>query len=450
MRVSDDPNSSLRNMKKIISSGRISLLKYDIRALTVMADKLKSLGVNIWAWENIGDPIKQGHLVPDWIKEIGKNISDDNANWGYAPSEGLGLAREFIAAEASRDGLPLNKNDVVFTSGLGHGINTLYQAMLGGGLRVIQPAPAYPAHSSSESFFAGSPAIFYNCDQENNWQPDLNDLENKIKAHPEIGFILLILPNNPTGVCYSDEILRGAADLARKYELGIISDETYIRLVYKNQKQTGLVKTMAAGAPFPLIVMKSSSKDIPWPGGRAGWLEFYNPGNDENFKELEETIKQALRVQVGSTTMVQAALPKIYGDPRYPAHLKQFIAKLEEQSAYISSQLNTIAGLSCVRGQGAFYLSAVFKKNTLKPRQTLPIANQEAREYIESLVKNPELPLDKRFAFYLMASKGILLTPLSGFEGPPGFRVTTLKTDLAETKKVYAALKSAVKEYLES
>ncbi|MDO8667637.1 MAG: aminotransferase class I/II-fold pyridoxal phosphate-dependent enzyme [bacterium] len=437
-------------MKNLINRERTALLKYDIRALVVIAEKLKALGINIWAWENIGDPIKQGHIAPAWMKEIIKKTAEKNSNYGYSPTEGLLEAREFIAREENIKSLPLKKEDVVFASGLGHAINMLYQSLLGGGRRVIHPAPTYPAHSSSEAFFAGAAPLFYSCRAENNWQPDLNDLEEKIIKHPEISFILTIFPNNPTGVCYSDEILRGIARLARRYDLGIISDETYLRLLYKNQTQTGMAKIMLEEKPFPLIVMRSMSKDIPWPGGRSGWLEFYNLGQDKNFSELEETVKQGLRVQVCSTTMIQDALPLIYGDPRYREHLQNFIEKLEEQSQYISTLLNTIKGISCVPGQGAFYLAAVFKDGVLKPRQTLPIANAEAKKYIESLTSDPDLPLDKRFAFYLMASKGIFLTPLTSFEGPLGFRVTTLKTDLEETKKVYDEIKFAIEEYLGS
>jgi len=437
-------------MKPLINPARVALLKYDIRALAVIADKLKTLGADIWAWENIGDPIKQGHLVPEWIKETLIKAAADNSNWGYSPTEGLSEAREFIATEEKKKGVRLEKQNIVFTSGLGHAINVLYQVMLGGGVRAIHPSPTYPAHSASESFFAGAAPILYACRPENNWQPDLNDLEEKIKQHPEIGFILTIFPNNPASVCYSDEILKGLADLARRYDLGIISDETYIRLLYKNQSQTGMAKIMSEGKPFPLVVMRSMSKDIPWPGGRSGWLEFYNLGQDKHFAELEETIKTSLRVQVCSTTMIQATLPMIYGDPRYEAYLAGFIAKLEEQSRYISTALNTIKGISCVPGQGAFYLAAVFKDGVLKPNQTLPIKNAEVKKYVEALTADPSLPLDKRFAFYLMAARGIFLTPLSSFEGPCGFRVTTLKTDLNETKKVYAEIKSAIEEYLAS
>jgi aspartate/methionine/tyrosine aminotransferase len=440
----------MKGMKPFINPTRVSLLKYDIRALVVIADKLQALGAKIWAWENIGDPIKQGHQVPAWIKQALKQAADDNDNWGYSPTEGVLAAREFIAAQANKSGFPLDKNDIVFTSGLGQGINILYQVVSGSDCRIIQPAPVYPAHSSTESFFAGQPAIFYQCDPANNWQPDLNDLEEKIKKHPDIGFILIIAPNNPTGVCYSDEVLRGLADLARKYQLGIISDETYIQLVYQNEKQSSLIKIMLEGAALPLVVMRSMSKDVPWPGGRAGWLEFYNLGHDKNFAEFIETIKQALRVQVCSTTMVQAVLPKIYGDPRYQEHRRQFIAKIEEQSRYIADQLNVAPGLSCVRGQSAFYLSPIFKPGILKPNQTLAIGDKNIKGYVESLAQNSDLPLDKRFALYLMAAKGIFLIPLSSFEGPLGFRVTTLKTDLAETRKVYSTLKSAVEEYLES
>jgi len=437
-------------MKTIINPKRARFLKYDIRALAVVVDKLKTFGCDIWAWENIGDPIKQGHIIPDWMKETLIKVIKDNANWGYSPTEGLNQAREFIVKERQKQGLPLKSQDVVFSSGLGHAINMLYQSFLGGGARVIQPAPTYPAHSSSESFFAGAEPIFYACRADNNWQPDLNDLEEKIKKYPEIKFILTILPNNPASVCYSDDSLRGIATLARRYGLGVISDETYIQLLYKNQTQTSLAKIMLEAEPFPLVIMRSLSKDIPWPGGRAGWLEFYNLNNDQSFAELEETVKQGLRVQVCSTTMAQAALPLIYGDPRYKEYLSGFISKLEEQSRYISEALNKIEGISCVPGQGAFYLAAVFKQGFLKPGQTLPIANAEAKKYIEELTADPNLPLDKRFAYYLMAARGIFLTPLTSFEGPLGFRVTTLKTDLTETKKVYTELKSAIEEYLGS
>lgn len=437
-------------MKPAINSFRHSLLKYDIRALAVVAEKIGKLGGNIWAWENIGDPIKQGHQIPDWIKEKLKQQAEKNENWGYSPTEGLQTARKFVAQEKNKLGVALSAEDVVFGNGLGHCINTFYQILLGNGARVIHPSPTYPAHSSSESFFAGQAPLLYRCVPEDNWQPDFTDLENKIKTHPEIGFILIIAPNNPTGVCYSQKTLTALADLAIKYDLAIISDETYIRLTYTGQKQVSVAEILTQGKNFPLIIMGSASKDIPWPGGRSGWLEFYNPLNDPHFVELEEAFKQALRVQVCSTTMVQASLPEIYNDERYYNHLKNFVAKLEEQSNFICYELNKIIGLSCVPAQGAFYLAATFKQGVLRPKQTLPITNHTLKKYVEEITSDPNLPLDKQFAIYLMAARGIFVTPLSGFEGPMGFRVTTLKTNLEDTKKVYSTLKTAVEEYLNS
>ena len=435
-------------MKKCIDANRAGLLKYSIRTLAVVADKLSNLGVDIWAWENIGDPVKQGHQVPDWIKEELKKTCDDNANWGYSPTEGLMATRTFIANSRKKQNINLNEKDIIFASGLGHAINTLYQVMSGSKTRTICPSPTYPSHSSMEAFVSGKEPILYNCSPETNWQPDIEDLEEKIKNNHDIGFILLILPNNPTGACYSDDVLLKIADIAKKYSLGIISDETYINVIYKNQTQTSMAEILRREGGFPLIVMRSMSKDIPWPGGRSGWMEFYNYENDENFSELEETVKQMLRMQVCSTTMVQAMIPKIYGDARYLEHLQNFIATTEEQSQYISNELNKLEEIKCIPGQGAFYLAAIFKEGVLKPNQTLPIANPEAKSYIELLIaKDPKMPLDKRFSLYLMASKGIFVTPLTGFEGPLGFRVTTLRTNLEETRKVYTVLGNAIKEY---
>src|SRR3989338_8470487 len=141
-------------MKKIIDLKRAKLLKYDIRALTVVVDEMVKRGAKIWAWENIGDPIKQGHQVPEWIKAELQKAASVNANWGYSATEGAASAREFIVSEEAKKGVKLDKNDVVFASGLGHCINTLYQAMIGSGVRTLHPSPTYPAHSSSESFFA--------------------------------------------------------------------------------------------------------------------------------------------------------------------------------------------------------------------------------------------------------------------------------------------------------
>ena len=435
-------------MKDIIDKNRISLLKYDIRSLVSVAEKLRGLGVDIWAWENIGDPIKQGHKVPEWIKEKLSEAAQIDSSWAYSPTEGVLAARLFLAERAVKSGIELDENNIVFTSGLGHAINTVYQVMLSGGLRVIHPAPTYPAHSSTESFFVGEPPIFYRSLPENGWLPDLVDLEDKIKNHPEIGFILVIAPNNPTGVCYPEEVLRGISALARKYNLGIISDETYANLVYDGYEQKSMATIIKSEEPVPLLIMKSLSKDIPWPGGRCGWLEFYNQGNDAAFIAFEEAVKQSLRVQVCATTLPQIVLPKIYGDARYESYSREFASKLAEQSRYIVDSLNNIPGLSCVPAQAAFYLSAVFDDNVLRPGQKLKIKNDAAREYIESLVKDPEMPEDKKFALYLMAAKGIFVVPLSGFSGPAGFRVTTLKTDLSETEKVYKELAAALREYL--
>lgn len=439
-----------QRMKPLIDQHRVPLLKYDIRALAAVAQKLGELGSPVTTFENIGDPVQQGYIVPDWIVEEHAKVLKDTKNWGYSPTEGLLSAREFIVEEKRQQGVSLGIQDIFFTSGLGHGINTLYQTFVGSGVRVLHPAPTYPSHSSVESFFAGEPPLLYTCLPENGWQPDIAKMEEQIGQHPEIAFILVIAPNNPTGVCYSDETMEHIANLARKHGLGIISDETYIRLIYSGHKQTSMARIMSKGDSFPLIVMRSTSKDIPWPGGRCGWLEFYNYGNDAEFAALKETVLQALRVQVCATTFPQALIPILYGHPKYPAHLEQLIAQLEEQSTFICKVLNEMKGISCTPGQAAFYLSAVFDTDVLKPGQTLPIENRQARAYIESLVQDPAMPLDKRFCLYLMASKGIFLTPLSSFEGPWGFRVTTLRSDLTETVSVYERLSQAAQEYLGS
>ena len=125
----------------------------------------------------------------------------------------------------------MDYEDILITSGLGAGISALYH-MLPKGRRIIQPSPSYPTHASMESFAADASPITYKLDPYNDWQPDLADLEEKIKTNEEVVGILIINPNNPTGAVYSKETLEKIVALAEKYNLMIISDEIYFRLVY--------------------------------------------------------------------------------------------------------------------------------------------------------------------------------------------------------------------------
>jgi aspartate/methionine/tyrosine aminotransferase len=311
---------------------------------------------------------------------------------------------------------------------------------------VIGPNPAYSTHSSAEAAHASSPHITYRLDPHRNWTPDLQDLRNKIKYNPAIGGILIINPDNPTGIVYSKEVLSQIVAIAREFDLFIVADEVYANIVYGGAVMTALSDVIG---DVPGMAMRGLSKEIPWPGSRCGWIEFYNTDKDSIFARYVKSLVDVKMLEVCATTLPQKALPKILSDSRYPAYLAENNASYDRRAELCYKTFSKVPGVICVRPQGALYATVVFDEDVLKPNQTLPLEKSDIKKYIEPLVKG--LALDKRFVYYLLASTGICVVPLSGFNSDlPGFRITLLEVDDAKFKKNLDTIAEAIKKYLKS
>ncbi len=440
-------------MRTKLVNPKTHLLRYGIREIVDVAQKLKEFDPSMTlVMENIGDPIMKSWLVPNFLKEaiVNEVNKPGDAVFGYAHSRGLPETRKWVVDYAKRFSptSELNYENVLFTNGLGASISAFYQ-MLPAGARILQPTPSYPTHTSFESFAANAEPVLYKLDPDNNWQPDMADLEAQILAHPDVAAILIINPNNPTGAVYSKETLEKMVTLAEKYKLFIISDEVYFRMVYNNAVFTQI--TDIAHNRVPLVVMRGLSKDIPWPGGRCGWMEFHNIDLDSEFKSFVDGVKQRILLEICSGTLPQKILSSLYEHPEFENWNKQYNAELEKNANYIYEVLSKTKGLKVNKIYGAFYMMPLFETGVLNDKQTLPIANDAARAYIESVVNQPGFPLDKRFCYYLLAATGICVVPSSGFFSPyPGFRLTTLDRDENRRKDTYARLSKAVEDYLAS
>ncbi len=428
-------------------------MKYQIREIVDTAQKIKEIDPEFnFVAENIGDPIPKGWEVPKFLKELINNEVqiDGDKVFGYSHSRGLPEARTWVVEYSKRfsPSSRLDYENVLFCSGLGAGISALYH-MLPKGRRVLQPMPSYPTHASMESFAAGSEPISYKLDPENEWQPDLKDMEKQIVDHPEVVGILVINPNNPTGAVYSKDTLEEIAGLAEKYKLMLISDEVYFRMVYNGHKFEQL--TELANGKVPLVVMRGISKDVPWPGGRLGWLEFHNVELDNDFADYVESVKKRILMEVCSVSLPQYILGRIYDHPEYEKWNEAYNRELEKNGNYIAEVLGATPGLVVNRTNGAFYMMPLFEEGVLNDKQFLKIGNDRVRQFIESEVARADMPPDQRFTYYLLAATGICVVPASGFFSHYyGFRLTTLDRDEERRKDTYARLSSAVKDYIAS
>ncbi len=422
-------------------------LTYEIRNIVNVAEKLQKHGVKI-NWENIGDPIVKGEEIPRWMKEIVANEVMENDTWGYCHTRGVLETREFICGLTnSRGGARITPDDIIFFNGLGDAISTVY-GNLRHESRILMPSPTYTTHSIGEASHAQASPVCYRLDPAKNWFPDLEDMENHVKYNPQISGILLINPDNPTGMVFPKETLERIVAIAREYELFIIADEVYNNITYNGQTTVPISDVIG---DVPAIAMKGISKEIPWPGSRCGWVEVYNGGRDEQFRKYVNSILSAKMNEVCSTTLPQKCIPAIMKHPEYQTYLQERIKRYERMSNITYDCLKEVPGLMVNRTNGAFYMSVAFRDGLLTGRQSLPIENAEVRELVEGLVNALGVSPDKRFVYYILASTGICIVPLSSFNTPlQGFRVTLLEKDEAECLRIYQTLSMKIAEYLKS
>jgi len=421
-------------------------LTYEIREIFEVGRELEKLGMPI-VWENIGDPVAKGHPVPPWIRDIIKKaVNEDNGSFAYSPTKGLHATREFLAKQANKEnGTNITAEDILFFNGLGDAISKVY-TYLNKSARVIGPNPAYPTHSSAEGAHAGSRHITYTLNPKRNWLPDLEELRNKVKYNPNIAGILIINPDNPTGMVYPERVLAEIVGIAKEFGLFVVSDEIYARITYGPEKMVSIAKVLG---DVPGIVMRGLSKEVPWPGSRCGWIEVYNKDKDPMFARYTKTLVDAKMLEVCSTTLPQRVIPEIFSDSRYPKHLAEQSHEYGERAETAYSVLKKVSGILAPKPAGAFYMTVVFEDGVLHGKQILPIQNNRAKESIEKKMTN--IPLDRRFAYYLMASRGICVVPLSGFNSSyQGFRITLLESDKEKLKERFEIVAQAIKEYLNS
>lgn len=406
-------------------------LRYEIRGIVKFAQKLARTGMKM-TMENIGDPVAKGEEVPEWICDIVAKEVSDSKSYAYSPTKGLLDARQYLSKTRSKEtGIELKSENIMFFNGLGDAITKLY-TWLHPVARVLGPNPAYPTHSSIEGAHGRSPMLTYDLKPDNNWWPDVEDIRNKVKFNPNIAALLIINPDNPTGMVYPREILEEFVSIAREYNLFLIADEIYARLTFDLDN---FVSIAELAGDVPTIIMRGLSKEVPWPGSRCGWLEFYNIDKDESFARYAQSIEEAKMTEVCSTTLPQMVLPSILGDERYPDHLEKRRRQYARRAREAAEILGGHPMLDVVEPKGAFYLSVTFSKELLQQNLNIPAANPEAQQLLDAeLAQIPAGDLDKRFCYQLMAATGICTVPLTtGFNSyVPGFRMTLLEADDAK------------------
>jgi len=137
------------------------------------------------------------------------------------------------------------------------------------------------------------------------------------------------------------------------------------------------------------------------------------------------------------------------GDSRYPKHLETRAAMFEKRADEMEKAFAGISGITIKKPSGAFYVSAVFDNvlNENPGSRSLPVIDVSLRNYISAEISS--LKPDKQFTYWLLASTGICVVPLSGFASDlSGFRFTLLEYNDEKRKWIFKTLAESVHNYL--
>ncbi len=232
------------------------------------------------------------------------------------------------------------ENEILITVGVSEALQCAMLAVIDPGDEVLVVEPSFVAYKPSV-VLAGGTAVVVPTFVENDFQVTAEELEKHIT--PQTKAIFIGYPNNPTGAVLGKERLQQIADLAEKYDLLVISDEIYDRLVY------GIQHTNFASLPRMqerTLLLGGFSKSYAMTGWRVGYV----CANPEILGAIRKVHQYAI---MSAPTMAQhAALEAVLHGEQ---DVRDMVNEYDLRRQTILAGLNTI-GLPTFEPRGAFYV----------------------------------------------------------------------------------------------
>lgn len=382
-------------MKKIERAHKMINVHSDIRGpLFMEAMKMQEQGIDILKL-NTGNPATFGFGLPKSIEAALKDHLEKGV--GYCDFRGMPEARKAICNYEKTKGIKgITPDDVFIGNGVSEVVSFALNPLLNDGDEVLVPTPSYSLWGNSV-YLAGGKPVFYVCDEKANWYPDIADIRSKITDRTKA--IVIINPNNPTGVLYPKYILEEIVELAREFGILIFADEIYDRLVMDGLEHVSIA-SLADDIPF--VTMNGLSKSHCLCGYRCGWMVISGP--EHLTEDYRQGIVQLTSMRLCANTLSQIIIPAALDDMETPRSMIIPGGRIYEQREATVRELEKIDGISFVKNNSAFY---IFPKLD---------------------VKKFNITDDKKFARDLLYATNILLVPGSGFDWkePDHFRIVML------------------------
>ena len=271
----------------------------------------------------------------------------------YAPNAGIPALRQAIAKKyAAEYRLEYNPaSEIVVTNGVAEALYLAVHALLNPGDQILIPDPRWINYDVNAITHLVEPQS-YSLHEDSGFQPDPDEIEEKITARTKM--ILLASPSNPTGGVIRREILERLALLVEKYDLIVLSDEIYEKIIYPPAQHVSIATL--DGMRDRTVLLNGFSKTYSMTGWRLGFAlgpkKFLNP-----------ILRYHIFLLTSTNTFAQwGAVTALEGD-QTPSF--RMVEEFSRRRDYLYGEIQKIPGFRCTRPEGAFYLFPSIKDTGL-------------------------------------------------------------------------------------
>ncbi|MGA2670392.1 MAG: aminotransferase class I/II-fold pyridoxal phosphate-dependent enzyme [Dehalococcoidia bacterium] len=231
------------------------------------------------------------------------------------------------------------EHEILITAGSSEGLDLVLRAIINPGDEVIIPNPCYVAYPADITLAGGTP-ILVPTNEKNNFVIRATDIEAKITKKTKA--ILIGYPANPTGAVMSKKEADAIAELAKKHDLLVISDEIYARLVYGVEH---ICFPSLPGMKKRTILISGFSKSHAMTGWRIGYV-----AADRRFIQALTKIHQYTLLCAPTMTQMAAIEALRNGEDE----VEKMVQEYNRRRRFMVKRLNEI-GLPCFEPKGAFF-----------------------------------------------------------------------------------------------
>ncbi|MCG8501763.1 MAG: pyridoxal phosphate-dependent aminotransferase [Firmicutes bacterium] len=354
-------------------------------AISAKAKSMKAQGIDVIGF-GAGEP---DFDTPAHIKEAAVKALNEGFT-KYTPASGTLALKEAVCRKFKRENnLDYTANQIVVSNGAKHSLVNAFTAICNPRDEVIIPAPFWVSYPEMVKLADGVP-VFIETTEENRFKFTVEQLEKAIT--PKTRALVLNSPSNPTGMLYTKEELSAIAEVVVKNNIYVISDEIYERLIYDGLEHTGIASLGEAVKNLTIIV-NGVSKTYSMTGWRIGFT-----ASNAQIAKVMGNVQSHGTSNPNSIAQV-AAVAALDGPQQDVEMMKQAFV---ERRNYMVERINSIAGVSCSKPQGAFYVM-------------MNIKNILGKSFYGKVVTNAD-----EFAEMLLEKANVALVPGAGF-GAEGY-----------------------------